>query len=281
MLLRSPLHDRHEALGAKFAAFGGWEMPLEYAGGGVIKEHTAVRTAVGVFDVSHLGKAGVVGPGAADFVNACLTNDIGRIRPGRAQYTLCCDDATGGVVDDLIAYLFGPDDVFLVPNAANTAEVVRRLTAAAPPQVTVSNEHRTYAILAVQGPGSADALTALGLPTDLEYMSFTASPDVVVCRTGYTGEHGYELVIPSVRLGGRLVQARILGPGRAAQGEDRRSASLTARTGTDGPRHPPRTHAGVRRGAARRRDHQWHVLADEEGGHRSGADRHRGRARRR
>jgi aminomethyltransferase len=196
MLLRSLLHDRHEALGAKFAAFGGWEMPLEYAGGGVIKEHTAVRTAVGVFDVSHLGKAGVVGPGAADFVNACLTNDLGRIRPGRAQYTLCCDDATGGVVDDLIAYLFGPDDVFLVPNAANTAEVVRRLTAAAPPQVTVSNEHRTYAILAVQGPGSADALTALGLPTDLEYMSFTASPDVVVCRTGYTGEHGYELVIP-------------------------------------------------------------------------------------
>jgi aminomethyltransferase len=196
MLLRSPLHDRHEALGAKFAAFGGWEMPLEYAGGGVIKEHTAVRTAVGVFDVSHLGKVGVVGPGAADFVNACLTNDLGRIGPGRAQYTLCCDDATGGVVDDLIAYLFGPDDVFLVPNAANTAEVVRRLTAAAPPAVTVSNEHRTYAILAVQGPESADALTALGLPTDLEYMSFTASPDVVVCRTGYTGEHGYELVIP-------------------------------------------------------------------------------------
>jgi aminomethyltransferase len=196
MLLRSPLHDRHEALGAKFAAFGGWEMPLEYAGGGVIKEHTAVRTAVGVFDVSHLGKVGVVGPGAADFVNACLTNDLGRIEPGRAQYTLCCDDATGGVVDDLIAYLFGPDDVFLVPNAANTAEVARRLTAAAPSPVTVSNEHRTYAILAVQGPGSVDALTALGLQTDLEYMSFTASPDVVVCRTGYTGEHGYELVIP-------------------------------------------------------------------------------------
>jgi aminomethyltransferase len=196
MLLRSPLHDRHEALGAKFAAFGGWEMPLEYAGGGVLKEHTAVRTAAGVFDVSHLGKAGVVGPGAADFVNACLTNDLDRIVPGRAQYTMCCDDATGGVVDDLIAYLFGPDDVFLVPNAANTAEVVRRLAAAAPPGVTVADEHRTFAILAVQGPESAAALTKLGLPTDLEYMSFVASPDVVVCRTGYTGEHGYELVLP-------------------------------------------------------------------------------------
>ena len=196
MLLRSPLHDRHEALGAKFAAFGGWEMPLEYAGGGVLKEHTAVRTSVGVFDVSHLGKAGVVGPGAADFVNACLTNDLGRIGPGRAQYTMCCDDATGGVVDDLIAYLFAPDDVFLVPNAANTAEVVRRLSAAAPPGVTVADEHRTFAILAVQGPESAATLVKLGLPAELDYMSFTASPEVVVCRTGYTGEHGYELVLP-------------------------------------------------------------------------------------
>ena len=196
MLLRSPLHGRHEALGAKLAAFGGWEMPLEYPGGGVIKEHTAVRTGVGVFDVSHLGKAGVVGPGAADFVNSCLTNDLGRIGPGKAQYTMCCDDATGGVVDDLIAYLFSPEDVFLVPNAANTAEVVRRLAVAAPPSVTVSDEHQTYAILAVQGPESTAALTALGLPTDLGYMSFTAAPDVVVCRTGYTGEHGYELVIP-------------------------------------------------------------------------------------
>ena len=196
MLLRSPLHDRHEALGAKFAAFGGWEMPLEYPGGGVLKEHTAVRAAVGVFDVSHLGKAAVLGPGAADFVNSCLTNDLGRIGVGRAQYTMCCDDATGGVVDDLIAYLFSPEDVFLVPNAANTAEVVRRLAEAAPDGVEIRNEHRNYAILAVQGPDSAALLTKLGLPTEMDYMAFTASPEVVVCRTGYTGEHGYELVIP-------------------------------------------------------------------------------------
>jgi aminomethyltransferase len=196
MLLRSPLHDRHLALGAKLAEFGGWEMPLEYAGGGVIKEHTAVRTATGVFDVSHLGKAGVVGPGAAAFVNSCLTNDLDRIVPGKAQYTLCCDDATGGVVDDLIAYLFSPDDVFLVPNAANTAEVVRRLRAAAPDGVEVTDEHRNYAILAVQGPSSVEAIRKLGLPTDHDYMSFTASEQIVVCRTGYTGEVGYELVIP-------------------------------------------------------------------------------------
>src|SRR5262245_1660043 len=107
-LLQSPLHDRHEALGAKFAEFGGWSMPIEYAAG-VVKEHTAVREAVGIFDVSHLGKAVVSGPGAADFVNRTLTNDLGRIGPGQARYTLCCDDATGGVVDDLIAYLYGDE----------------------------------------------------------------------------------------------------------------------------------------------------------------------------
>ncbi|KUL25005.1 glycine cleavage system aminomethyltransferase GcvT [Actinoplanes awajinensis] len=196
---RSPLHDRHVALGAKLAPFGGWEMPLEYADGGVLREHAAVREAAGVFDVSHLGKARVSGAGAADFVNSCLTNDLGRIEPGKAQYTLCCDE-TGGVVDDLIAYLYGPDDVFLIPNAANTAEVARRLAAAAPAGVTVTDQHREFAILAVQGPHSAEVLGKLGLPADHGYMSFTEATlgdvKLIVCRTGYTGEHGYELVIP-------------------------------------------------------------------------------------
>ncbi|MEU5913733.1 glycine cleavage system aminomethyltransferase GcvT [Micromonospora sp. NPDC047527] len=200
-LRRSPLHERHTAAGAKFAPFGGWEMPLEYAGGGVLKEHTAVRTAVGVFDVSHLGKARVTGPGAADFVNACLSNDLGRIGPGRAQYTLCCDDATGGVVDDIIAYLYADDHVFLIPNAANTAEVVRRLRAAAPERVTVTDEHEAYAVLAVQGPRSGELLAALGLPTEHGYMSFSAASlagvKLTVCRTGYTGELGFELVVPA------------------------------------------------------------------------------------
>ncbi len=117
-LRQSPLRDRHVALGAKMADFGGWEMPIEYqssAGGGVVKEHTAVREAVGVFDVSHLGKAAVRGPGAAAYVNATLSNDLDRIGPGQAQYTLCCDDPTGGVVDDLIAYVVSEDEVFLIP----------------------------------------------------------------------------------------------------------------------------------------------------------------------
>src|SRR5918993_1142803 len=124
-LLESPLHDRHVALGAKFAEFGGWTMPLEYPSG-VVKEHTAVREAVGIFDVSHLGKAMVSGAGAAAHVNATLSNDLGKIGPGKAQYTLCCDETTGGVVDDLIAYFQDDEHVLLVPNAANTAEVVRR-----------------------------------------------------------------------------------------------------------------------------------------------------------
>jgi aminomethyltransferase len=198
-LLTSPLHDRHLALGAKLADFGGWEMPIEYtaSGGGVLKEHAAVRESVGLFDVSHLGKALVSGTGAVEFVNACLTNDLGRIMPGKAQYTLCCDES-GGVVDDLIAYLVDADEVFLVPNAANTTEVVRRLIAAAPAGIEVTDQHREFGVLAVQGPRSADVLTALGLPSDHDYMAYVdASWDgrtVRICRTGYTGEHGYELI---------------------------------------------------------------------------------------
>ena len=196
----SPLHQAHVDLGAKMADFGGWDMPIEYPGGGVVAEHTAVRDRVGIFDVSHLGKATVAGPGAADFVNRCLTNDLGRIAPGKAQYTLCCAE-DGGVVDDLIAYLRSDDDVFLIPNAANTATVVEMLKAQAPEGVTVTNQHEDYAVIAVQGPLSDEVLTALELPVDHDYMSFDEATfegtPLTVCRTGYTGERGYELVIAS------------------------------------------------------------------------------------
>ncbi len=199
----SPLHARHEALGAKMSDFGGWDMPIEYPGGGVVAEHTAVRERVGIFDVSHLGKASVTGTAtdgttAAEFLNACLTNDIGRIGPGRAQYTMCCDPS-GGVVDDLIVYERAADDVFLIPNAANTAEVVRRLQAAAPEGITVENLHDRFGVIAVQGPRSEDVLAAMGIPVGHEYMSFVEADWqgrlVRVCRTGYTGELGYELVM--------------------------------------------------------------------------------------
>ncbi|WP_109473029.1 glycine cleavage system aminomethyltransferase GcvT [Ornithinimicrobium cavernae] len=191
----SPVHDRHVALGAKMADFSGWQMPIEYAG--VKAEHTAVRERVGVFDVSHLGKALVRGPGAKDFVNSCFTNDLNRIEPGRAQYTMCCNES-GGVVDDLIAYLRSDDEIFLIPNAANNAEVIRMLTEAAPEGIEVIDQHTDYGVIAVQGTHSDEVLTALGLPVGHDYMSFVEASwegqPVIVCRTGYTGERGYELL---------------------------------------------------------------------------------------
>ncbi len=181
------------------ADFGGWDMPIEYpsAGGGVLREHEAVRTAVGAFDVSHLGKGVVRGQGALDFVNARLTNDLRRVGPGQAQYTLCCDD-DGGVVDDLIAYVRSDDEVFLIPNAANSSRVVSLLAAEATGGLEVVDLHRDFAVIAVQGPASGELLARLGLPTGHDYMSFTAGQwsgrPVTVCRTGYTGELGYELL---------------------------------------------------------------------------------------
>ena len=206
--LTSPLLDRHLAAGAKLADFSGWSMPIEYAGGGVLAEHVAVREGVGLFDVSHLGTGTVRGPGAAAFVDSCLTNDLARIGPGQAQYTLCCvpdgEEQAGGVIDDLIVYLHGPDDVLLVPNAANAAEVLRRLADAAPAGVTVTDRHTEVAVLAVQGPRSLQVLELLGMPGELSYMSFVTgsgggSAEVTVCRTGYTGEHGYELLVAADR----------------------------------------------------------------------------------
>ncbi|TCJ90204.1 glycine cleavage system aminomethyltransferase GcvT [Nocardia alba] len=195
VLLDGPIHAVHVELGATFAPFGGWQMPVQYAG--TVGEHTAVRTTVGLFDVSHLGKATVAGPGAAAFVNSALTNDLDRIRPGKAQYTLCCAE-DGGVIDDLIAYYVSDDEVFLVPNAANTAAVVAELRKVAPEGITVTDQHRDYAVFAVQGPKATEVLTALGLPTEMEYMAYADAQwqgrPVRVCRTGYTGEHGYELL---------------------------------------------------------------------------------------
>ncbi len=196
-LLQGPLEERHRELGASFAEFGGWLMPVSYAG--TVGEHNATRNAVGLFDVSHLGKARVRGPGAAQFVNSALTNDLRRIGPGKAQYTLCCTES-GGVIDDLIAYYVDDDEIFLVPNAANTAAVVEALQAAAPAELTITNLHRDYAVLAVQGPRSTEVLAALGLPAEMDYMGYAdatySGVPVRVCRTGYTGEHGYELLPP-------------------------------------------------------------------------------------
>jgi aminomethyltransferase len=198
-LLTSPLHDRHTALGATLGEFGGWSMPLTYPAG-TVAEHTSVRAAVGIFDVSHLGKLAISGPGAAAFVDRCFTADLGRSGPGQAQYTLCCTES-GGVVDDLIVYLVGPDEVLAVPNAANAARVADLLRAAAPENVTITDRHRDLAVLAVQGPKAAEVLvTVLPGAADLagmDYMAFADVAGVRVCRTGYTGERGYELLVPA------------------------------------------------------------------------------------
>jgi len=213
-LIQSPLADIHRSLGAKFAEFGGFEMPLEYSG--VVSEHMAVRTSAGIFDVSHLGTFLVEGPGAAKWLNTRLSNDLNRISLGQAQYTLLLNE-DGGVVDDMIAYLFSPEKVMVIPNAANSDEVIARLRTGAPSDLVWTDRHTADAILAVQGPLSPSVLSAAGLPTDMDYMHFrvaelelnhgdgsSVSPcheevpvTMTVCRTGYTGEHGYEIVVPA------------------------------------------------------------------------------------
>jgi aminomethyltransferase len=232
-----PLEDRHRSLGASFAEFSGWLMPVSYAG--TVTEHNATRESVGLFDVSHLGKALVRGPGAAEFVNSALTNDLRRIRPGKAQYTLCCTES-GGVIDDLIAYYVSDDEIFLIPNAANTAAVVDALKAVVPGGITISDEHRSYAVLAVQGPRSADVLQSLGLPTDMDYMGFDdasySGVPVRVCRTGYTGEHGYELLPPWDRAG-EVFDALVSAVGKAGGEPAGLGARDTLRTEMGYPLH--------------------------------------------
>ncbi|ASY12119.1 aminomethyltransferase [Candidatus Planktophila dulcis] len=193
----SPLHQKHLDLQAKMADFGGWLMPIEYPGAGVLAEHSAVRERVGLFDVSHLGKASVKGEGALKFLNSMFTNDLTRIVDSKAQYTLLCNP-DGGVIDDLIAYRNSDSDFFLIPNASNTTDVVRVLSESAPASITVTNLHEKFAVIALQGPRAVDVVKSLGINPTMDYMAFAhvtiAGCDVILCRTGYTGEHGYELV---------------------------------------------------------------------------------------
>ena len=194
---QSPLHERHLARNAKMADFGGWLMPIEYPGAGVLAEHAAVRERVGLFDVSHLGKASVVGEGALEFLNSMLTNDLTKISDGAAQYSMLCNSA-GGVIDDLIVYRNSAADFFLVPNASNTSAVVADLQSNAPSGISVTNLHNEYGVIALQGPLAAKVLAHFGLQIEIDYMAFTyvsiAGCDVIVCRTGYTGEYGFEVL---------------------------------------------------------------------------------------
>jgi aminomethyltransferase len=193
----SPLHSRHLALEAKMADFGGWLMPIEYPATGVLSEHSAVRERVGLFDVSHLGKASVRGDGALEFLNSMFTNDLNRITDGQGQYTLLCN-AAGGVIDDLIVYRNGADDFFLVPNASNTGEVVKDLQSKAPAGVHIENLHEEFGVIALQGPLSSSILKNFDVECEMDYMSFSQITigdfPALLCRTGYTGEQGFEII---------------------------------------------------------------------------------------
>ena len=213
MLQRSPIDERHRALGAKMGAFAGWDMPISYAG--TVKEHLAVRERVGLFDVSHLGKVLVRGTGAREFLDSQLTNRMADLSPGRARYTLICDEE-GGIVDDVIVYAVSDDELLVVPNAANRDEVNARLADGAPNGVTV--EVLDWSTLAVQGPSSPAVIAELyPFAKDLKYMRVAREHDVVVSRSGYTGEVGYEVftsAADSSRAWGRLLDLV-----RAAGGE--------------------------------------------------------------
>ena len=193
----SPLHSQHLARNAKMADFGGWLMPIDYPETGTLIEHTSVRERVGLFDVSHLGKASARGQDVMGLLNTAFTNDLDRIQDGQAQYTMMCNQA-GGVIDDLIVYRNSSEDFLLVPNASNTSDVVDGLKEVAQPGIEIENLHEKFGVLAIQGPKSADVLQALGVDTTLDYMSFSrtmiAGAAVILCRTGYTGERGYEIL---------------------------------------------------------------------------------------
>jgi aminomethyltransferase len=190
-LQRTPIHDRHVALGARMVPFAGWEMPVQYEG--VIPEVRAVRTDCGVFDVSHMGEFEVEGPRATELLQATLSNDLDRINPGQAQYTLLTNER-GGIIDDLIAYRLGEFRYLLIVNAANRDADYRWLKEREIPGSDVRDVSDEYGLLAVQGPR---AIERLGLPEAKQFTFAEAEIDGIQCmvnRTGYTGEAGCELL---------------------------------------------------------------------------------------
>jgi glycine cleavage system T protein (aminomethyltransferase) len=189
-LRRTPLYERHLAAGARLVPFAGWELPVQYEGVGA--EHRAVRTDAGVFDVSHMGELEVEGPRAADLLQHVLANDLARLEPGDAQYTLLTNEE-GGIVDDLIVYRLEECRYLLVVNAANREVDFEWVAGHELRGSDVRDVSDEYALLAVQGPR---ALERLGLPRAKAFtwaMDELFGVEVMVNRTGYTGEEGVEL----------------------------------------------------------------------------------------
>jgi aminomethyltransferase len=197
-LRRSPLHDRHVAAGAKLVPFAGWEMPVQYTG--IREEHLAVRAGAGIFDVSHMGEVETRGPGALDFLQRVLSNDVSKIPVGGAQYSVLCRE-DGGVLDDLFTYRLAEDRFLTVTNAANHAKDLAWLREHAGGfDVELRDAIEDYAMLAVQGPQARATVATLlaegdQLPPRMHTatVGLGASP-VLVCGTGYTGEDGVEIL---------------------------------------------------------------------------------------
>ncbi|RDI75002.1 gcvT: glycine cleavage system T protein [Gaiella occulta] len=191
VLQRTPLYERHVALGARMVPFAGWEMPVQYEG--VIPEHLAVRRDRGVFDVSHMGQLHVEGPKAHELLQGLLSNDLDRIGDGEAQYTLLTNEH-GGIVDDLIAYRIGPAHYLLVVNAGNREAAFAWIKEREIRGSEVRDASDEYALLAVQGPTAIEALGLPDAPPFTHAMGEVGGVEVMVCRTGYTGEKGVELM---------------------------------------------------------------------------------------
>lgn len=196
--LRTSLHGRHDALGARLGPFAGWEMPLYYSSPSA--EHRAVRGGTGLFDVSHMGQLELTGAGAGDYLQSMLTNDVSELGVGHGQYTLMLQD-DGGTIDDLIVYRLGDTRYLAVVNASNVAACRERLAERLPTDVEMLDRTLETAMLALQGPDFEDVLGPLsdeGVWSGLSY--FHAGRDTVagvgclVARTGYTGEPGVELL---------------------------------------------------------------------------------------
>lgn len=194
-LKQTPLAAEHRAAGAKLGPFGGWVMPIEYEG--ALAEHRAVRERVGVFDLTHLGKVEIVGPGALGMLQGVVTNDVSRIAVGEAQYELVLNEG-GGVIEDLIVYRLADDRYFVVPNASNTQRVLQILGEAEAPGRLHLMYHQDWCFVAVQGPDSPQVVRGIFPEADgLGFMQCVESAfrrrPVIVTRSGYTGEVGFEL----------------------------------------------------------------------------------------
>ncbi|APX01877.1 glycine cleavage system aminomethyltransferase GcvT [Arthrobacter sp. QXT-31] len=203
------LYDQHKKAGASFTDFGGWQMPLKYES--ELAEHHAVRNAAGLFDLSHMGEVWVTGPDAAAFLDYALAGKLSAITVGKAKYSLICD-ADGGIIDDLISYRRAEDKYLVVPNAGNAAKVAAALAErAANFDVTVEDASSETSLIAVQGPNAEAILLQLvpaeqhSLVTDLKYYAAVevgiavggAVQDLLLARTGYTGEDGFEIYVPN------------------------------------------------------------------------------------